>query len=151
MRRRRALGSVAAVVGVGLLAACAGAAAIDSWVQGSWTCTAVGADGDSTTASVDVGDGTWSAVVSDIGFTTGGEYAGAWSLASGALSVKTDGDDYLAGTFLGVPGDTDGLGRLAGAQWGDNEGTTSVNVTIDSVDITYTDESDSTVTSCVKQ
>lgn len=139
-----------AAAGVAVLTACAGSAAVESWVQGTWECTAVSGEGDSTTATVEVGDGTWTATVDDAGFTTAGTYSGSWDLATGTLSVDA-GSDRLEGTFLGVPERTDGLGALTGATWGNNDGTMSVHAAAESISIAYTDESAVTTTSCSKE
>lgn len=133
-----------------MLAACAGAIAVGSWVQGTGECTAVGSEGNTTAATVEVGDGTWTATVADEGFPTAGDYEGTWSLATGTLRAS-DGEGHLEGTFIGIPENTDHLGTLAGATWGDNEGSMSVSATIDSVSIAYTDERVVTSTSCAKQ
>lgn len=150
-RRHRLVGSVAAVVGVAALTACAGAAAVDSWLQGTWTCTSIVPYGSPVLATVEVHDGTWSASIDGSRFDPDDPVTGAWSLSGGTLSVTpTEESEDLTGTIVGVPKNTDGLGTLAGVQWGEREGTTSVSATIDSVSITRTDESEVTTTSCTK-
>ena len=113
-------------------------------------CTAVSAEGDSTTATVEVGDGTWTATIDDAGFTTAGTYTGSWDLATGTLRADADGE-RLEGTFTGVPEKVDALGALTAATWGTNDGTMSVHAAAQSVSIAYTDEADVTTTSCAKE
>lgn len=74
--RRKASHTLTAFAGDAAIAACAGVVAVESWVQGAGECTAVGSEGNTIAARVEVGDGTWTATVADEGFPTAGNYEG---------------------------------------------------------------------------
>ena len=147
---RRSTRVLTALTAVVLVAACAGPAAIDAWVQGPWECSATTpGGGGAMTATVDVADGTWSATLEGsetASFNTAGRYEGTWDLGGGTLVVSSQRD--ANGTVSGVPGTDEELSGVLTGAWGDG-GSVSVSLATDSVSISHTDPYSGNVTTTV--